>query len=612
VKYDYDNLLTVNQDLVAFSNVATINYQGAGYIGNTYLLLVPENYRTIDEDNITNGYPNGSFPVYEITNLVTDSIVNNEFSQYFNEWSYITLVSPTYFYVEIEPLIEIVDDTIFSNVAENVFNTMLEYTNDNFFKFGVKYRESQLLKEINLNTDVVSCEILNNYYVIFSKDNILDKKYFKIPNDFLIDDVTRLKYLIAHSDYDYTSLSLSQSSIYCDSDVNGDSLKDSPITIGEQFTRMIVSSTDATENRTDIFSYNFNDAGDLGSTSNLSSVVINGTVIDVKIYKVDDTDYFNTSEIPMKYTTTLPKEETTPVLYPDTFAGTDAYMMYFDNGITKYLIGEIIKITSTINSVDSISYVFRKVTDESSINELFSSLNVVNYADYDFIDYDYYKIVLTSSENKYQIDGKLNFNSELTTQNNIVIKLVSRKKIFEFKLATSTVEGTSFDENVFEYIDDTTGTTGDITINTVDNSDGVCIITRSGNELSITDTAIYDLTFIDRLKYKQNKFNLILENGIYKLYAYENIDDSILADVTISTGVISFRDDIYYYANANEPQKTTTTLTAILNDILSANSEYKMKLISKNNIPEFTNINMDFDCDESMILLPNLKVCGVK
>ena len=95
-------------------------------------------------------------------------------------------------------------------------------------------------------------------------------------------------------------------------------------------------------------------------------------------------------------------------------------------------------------------------------------------------------------------------------------------------------------------------------------------------------------------------------------YAYENIDDTILSDVDISNGIMNFRSDVYYYSDIKESTKTITTLTTILDDILDVNSEYKMRLISKNNIPNFNKVNVDFDCDESIIFLPNVKQCGIK
>lgn len=606
IQHDFKALVNIADYYVAHSNLATVDYNTGNLLGTTYLALVPSNYRTEDPNKVSEYYPNGTMPIDEITTLVPTSDTYTNIRQFYNGWAYIGLISPTYFYIDINPYIEIVSNGNYDVISKNVFESMLDYVSEDnvdsstdLFGFNKIYRDSILYKLINQNSGVVSSEVITNFNILTDKLNILDKYFLKMPNDFLMTNQQNFDNLKTLADYPYSSLLLEDSTVYCKD------LEQSALTNGIQFDRFLVNSDSVIINKFEnLFDMKFDSDGNI-IDQNINNIYINNKLVTLKVFKYDGNngkETFANGYVPLLYTTERIQDAITDVTYNfDEYV--DNYFVYFTYAGVSYLIGEILRLDEP-----DTNYVFKKVDNTYAIQIVFGLLGISKFSNTDFLDYTFDKSLNYNGnviEKEYNINGNMIFDDVSTLKRSeMTLKTTSRKKIFDIKL-TTIPQITNNDSDVFSYVLNTDNET--ITIN--DKSDGlgndVLVLSYNNFELNIISTSNYS-SDVDLDTYKDNKFNIEISNNDYSIYCYEDIDDTNMATIDVENGIFYFNKSVIYYPDVNVNTNISITLENMLDILFDDNTIYYMKLISKNDIANINNINESFDTDDTIFVLPNL------
>jgi len=600
IRRDYDALLEIAETYLAFSNLAIVNYSSGNLLGQTYLVLVPEDYRLKGQTNIDDFYPNGTLPISEITNLVSDVITYQNIRNYYNGWIYIDLISPSYMYMNITPKIEIDSSKNFNIVSKDVYQSLLPYVNDvdetsTLYGFNKKYRESYLYKLIMQNSFVLSAEIETNYRLMVNKDNIIDKMLLKVPENFLITNNTQFNNLKNNTSYSHSELLLEDKTVYCPN------LESSSPSIGNDFERIIVNSDYISEtNASKIFELVFDEDDNIVNTDILTTH-INDKIITVQIFKNDqlatEKEYFVNGYIPLYYSTDNLQDANSDYIY--NYSSTNlTYFIYFRIDGISYLVGEIVKITEP-----TIFYYLKPVDNKYGIQLLFQILNLSQYVTENFFNYVFTKnvsVLDAKIKTTNKIVGNLIFgNSDLVKQKDMNLKLVSRKKIFDISLF-STIDINEYDADAFSYDQDETNNF--IYVKDVD-SNTVLTLSYTDSEIKIVTTSNYSTSMPE---YKNNKFKLISSGNVYSVYCYEKYDDIILATIDMNKGVFYFNENLSYYEDHLTITSETIQLNTLLDDIMISSNIYQMHLTSKDDYATISNLNSDFNTDDTVFLLPNL------
>lgn len=607
VQKDFETLTEIANDYTAYASTDTVNYTGNNITGKTYLSLVPSSYRTEDfAAKEAANYPNGSFPSSEITQLAVSDDTYDTVSAYFNGWTYIDIISPTYLYVDITPHIEIQEGKNFSNIAYQVFEDLLEYVEDenyitNIFGFSKKFRDSQFYKLMLANDNVVSAELEAEISLLVNKDNILDKYFLKMPNNFLQSNKTHLSNLQAHNNYQYEELLVEDSTIFCeveDSEYAGTT---------NQFKRYLVSSdTMINEDSSKLFELTFID--DEITSKNVLSVYINGKLVTCNIVKYNDANF--PRNIPLIYS----QENLSTVTsnYNYNYSRTeDTWFLYLNNSGINYLVGEIIKFTSA-----NIYYVFKEVDNRYAIQKMFEVIGLTQYSTTDFLTYDTSKVLFTEDSmivDKYNLAGYISFSSsENTVENTSNLKITSRKKIATIELTNTDPIVTIDDSTVFSHDSTAFGSSQIKIYDNVnkDDSNAVNVLTLSYDNynLYLTSTLSYSSNDSTFAYYKDNKFKIVANAGKYEIYCYEIYDDISLATIGVENGMVQFNRNVVYYPDYKSNAFEVSSLENIFYEVfnVSENTIYKLKLISQNQIGSLLNTNESFDTDGTQFLVPNL------
>jgi len=595
IQHDYRVLESIAENYVAYSNLATVNYNNGNLLGTTYLALIPQDYRTINPEKVTNFYPYGTFPISEIKNLVAPIEDYNEISGYYNGWVYINLISPTYLYIDINPYIEIKNGKNIDIVSQEVFNSLIDYVTpdktDSIFGFEKQYRDSGFFKIINQNDDVISSEIETSYKLLVNKDNILDKKLLKIPENFLQYNEKHLKNLITHNGYEYDYLLLQDKTIYCTDLKNGG--------IGRNpFIRNIISSDTLLENKvTKIFDLVFNSDGTVNK-QDIVKLYINKKMVNVKIwsYKIDGTGDLNNNEIPLYYSTENLSDFSNEYLYNYNNEH-DAYFVYFSYSGISYLVGEIITLIEPVTN-----YILKTVENNFAIQMLFEKLGISQLSNFDFFNYKFSKNISYNNNilsTNYDLLGNVIFNSDQTLiKNNMNLQISSRKKILTIKLL-NTPEISQEDE--FSYVLDEQNSE----INVYDGTINILTLKYTDTSIEIINTNNYNVT---RTQYKDNLFSVDKKTNSYEIYAHEIYDNTVLGDIDITGGIIHFNDNVIIYKDYTSNDSVDVTLETMLTELLynETTNIFTMKLVSQDSIEGLTNINSSFNTDPMTFVIPNL------
>ena len=602
VEKDFDALIEYADDFVAYADLENINYVNEG-LGKNYLSLVPLDYRT---ESLTtkksNNYPDGTFPVSELTNLITDSTTQEDINSYYNGWVTLQLISPTYLWVNIQPYIEIKQNKVFSNVEDRVFTNLLDYVEDenfesNIFGFDKQFRNSAFIKTMNSDSDVVSSKIDVLCSLMVSKESILDKYFLQIPENFLATNSNHFNNLILHNSYPYSELLVEDRTIYCDG------LEDSNWSSGNEFERFIVSDDLSYQSSTtEMFTLTFNSAKEIIG-SNIKNIYINKKLITINIYPYENIpgspETYFVNGIPLLYSQDNIKEvNNSSYLY--NYSRTEkTYFVYLKYQGTSYLFGEIVLMDDPIDYM-----IFKEVDDRYAIRKLLTLLNLSQFSTAEILEYTFINS-LVLNQNQYSITGKISLSSSSALyQNSMNMKLVSRKKFASIRVL-STPQITIEDSAIFDYVLDETNKY--IKFYTVDDPVNPVVIYQYDDSTVFqisTDNYSSDLSLIN---YKSNKFSFTQNNNVLDVYCYDKYDDTKLADIDISDGSITFNSVLDYYEDYNSSTSKNITLSDMLSEIVLLDSTiYQMRLLSQNQIGDLENINENFDTNGIIFLIPNL------
>jgi hypothetical protein len=614
IEKDYEVLLEISEDYVKYSNLAIVNYQSGKLSNDRFLDLIPLDYRTEDETKKDDNYPNGTFPFSELTNLVVSNVVYENIKLYNNDWINIDLISPNYLYCNITPLIEVKYNKNVNIVGKQIFENLLPLFNDtsiddttSLFGYNKTYRDSTIIKNILSNSSVKSAQIQKEFSLATSLNNITDKNFIKIPQNFLSTNSNYFDNLIKYSNYSYTELKKEDSTIFIDS------LKNSELSKGDQFTRNIISSdyTNVTKS-TNIFELEFDNSNNLVK-KDMTTFYINNNLISVEIYpyliKSDSlnvenestiytNEYFTKGYIPSIYSSDIIQEATSNSQYNYT-KNLDVYFVYFNYKNTKYLIGEIIKYVDPIET-----YIFKKVDDLFAINKLFGLLGIENLVSKKFLSYTFKNNNIFNNLNiinTTSISGNIAFfTGNITNENQMNLKISSRKSIMSVTLLTIP-EVELIDEDLFSYTLDQASKT----ITLLDNSENEIAI-FSYNDFEITLLSSNNYIGNDFETYKNNLFTFEQSGNIISVYSHENIHDANLGLIDIERGVIFLNDIINYIPDYNDTLTINTNFLDLMKELFETSTIYKMIIISKNNLGEKQNIIESFDIDDNVFMITNL------
>jgi hypothetical protein len=593
IQHDYRVLETVADNYVAYSNLATVNYNSGNLLGTTYLALVPDDYR----QELTS--KDSTLPIEEIKNLVSDLSVYNDINNYYNGWVYIKLISPTYLYIDINPLIEVRRDKNIDVVGKEVYSDLLSYVDDvsvsSLFGFNKYYRDSSFFKIINQNNSVISSEVETSYKILINKNNIVDKEFLKIPKNFLQSNEKHLSNLINHSEYDVDYIKMSDHTMYCTN------LKENKLTIGKPFIRNIINSDIVIDsNVSKIFTLIFDKNGSL-ENQDILKATINKKMLSIGIYNYNIegvNEYFPTN-IPLYYSTERIQDAVSEYNY-DYNNEYNSHFVYFKYDEISYLVGEVLEIKSP-----EIHYLLKRVENNYSTQLLFEKLGISQMANSEFFSYKFnrnIKSVGGTVDNKYEITGNVIFNNnkDALNKNSMNLRISSRKKIGSIQLL-NVPEISNEDSEVFNFT--LNASSKEIVCKDIGGVD-VLTLEYSGFNIEIINTNKYHNTMDNT--YKDNMFSVVKNANVFEIYAHEKYDGVILADIDVLEGVIYFNKKLAVYKDYNSSDGETIQLKTCLGDIMEDDEIYQMKLISKFNIPGMKNINHSWDGDPTIFILPNL------
>ena len=605
VEKDFDDLIEYAEDYVAYADLENINTINEG-LGKNYLSLVPLTFRTESLTKEDDNYPNGSFPISELQSLTIDTITYSDINTYYNGWVTLKLASPTYLWVNIQPHIEIKSNKVFTSVESKVFTELLDYVKEeyyetNIFGFDKQFRNSKLIKIMNDNSNVVSSKIDVSVSIPINKNNIIDKYFIQIPENFLQNNFEHFNNLVLHNNYTSSELLIEDRTIYCSG------LEDSSYGVGNDFKRYLVSDDLSYQNSiSEMFDLTFDSNNSLIG-SNIKNIYINNKLISINIFPYENDgnpeEYF-VNGIPLLYTQdNIQEVDTSSNLY-NYSRDEKTYFVYLKYSGTSYLLGEIIMLTNPDNY-----YLFKEVDNRYGIRKLFTLLNISQYSSSNIIEYVFNKSIVSNND-QYNIKGYISLSQNLQ-QNDINLKLVSRKEIGKINLLTTPVV-TITDTDIFDYDIDTVDNL--INFYTVDDTTKATpVVTYEYDESSIYEYSTNDYSNEASLllyEYKDNRFSFNQSNTIFTIYCYEKYDDCKLADIDIADGSIEFNKSLSYYPDYLTNDFVSITLTSLLDEILTDSTTiYEMSLVSQNQIGDLENINENFDTNGIMFILPNLNHC---
>lgn len=575
VKRDFENLLQIQSDYVAYSNIANTE-SSRSILSDYYFLLVPNNY--VNQTTVDNS-KTYTLPFEAIENLVVSTIEYDKYSKYFTDWIYIKIASPTYLYYDIIPEIKVNKYKDFNIVSDKVYSDLKTYISENLYGFNKSYYENALIRIVKNNSDVSDVTLNNNYYIVFNKANILDKNNFKIPRNFIKSDVNHFNDLINYSGYNSTFLKDEDKTI----------LSDNLSTSDENFVRYFVSTNEKVEySKKQLFSLFFQTTGNyelVESLSQINRLEINNSYIDVKIFKVTEgvRDY-------ALYTTDNIIIRATSPSY--TISSTTKYLVYLSYANFDYLFAEIKEIGfERIKIVEKINNMFY-------IDNLFDTLNIAINTASDFLTFSIAKISDENTNSYWNLTADIKVNQVISNIEQTNLMVASRKEIGNY----------DFSNNVLNQID------SDIICSIVDNkinlsadAEIVCTLSKNNNTISVDESSLRIYPAITKYEnYKNRKFSVIKDDNIFRFYAYENIDSSIIATIDNINGNIYFNDNISYKQDELTDYYIINNLSFIIDKVVEESKIYRLKLISKNNIPTFNNIVDSFESNGNIFSMPNL------
>lgn len=582
VRRDFENILQIQSDYVAYSNIASTEDLNS-ILSKYFLLLVPSNYIN---NTVVNSSQNETLPFTAIENLVVSTIENDKFSKYFSDWIYIDIASPTYFYYDIIPSIKIAKYKNFDSISNNVRNILINYSNSNLHGFNKSYYETNLISAIkSIGDDVVDVKIANNYYVVFNRANIEDKDFIKIPSNFIKRDATHYNDLVNYNNYIYPYLK------DVDKTIKSDALK----TSDDNFLRYFVSTNEQiTTSDQKIFDLTFDTTAPysmIESASQIYSIVVNNIIMNVKVFPVQSgiTQYslYNTLQDNSLIQQNVPTY---------TVGDNTKYLVYCSYNSTNYLLGEIKEISNS-NGLK----ILDKITNLFYIDILFKSLNVSVNVNDNFLSFAISKVTNELGIGCWVLTGNIIFNILSDTTNITNLKLVSRKEVANFNFINNTF--TSTDNQILSSVVDE-----NITLTTIDNSI-LCKVNKNIDNLVLDSTSINLYPATEQyVNYKNNKFVVEQDNNVYRIYVYENIDESVVASIDNIDGNIYFKDNIAYKENESVEVYKNLNITSLFDKILDETKIYRLNLISKNNVPTINNITDSFVSNDSIFTLPNISL----
>lgn len=580
VRQDFENLLQIESDYVAFSNISN-DESSDTILSSFYFLLVPNNYINISIINASN---TNTLPFEAIDNLVVSTIEYSKFDKYFSDWIYLTIASPTYLYYDILPQIQIEKYKNFESVSNKVHSDLNTYITNYLYGFNKSYRETSLTKIIKTNTDVLDVKINNNYYIVFSRANIIDKKRLKIPPNFVKNNMNHYNDLVNYGSYIYSYLKDE------DKTIHSDDLKISD----ENFNRYFVSTNEVTQyNIKKLFDLTFLTTPDYSIIEDMSQIYrleINSVYIDIVVLPIIS----GISDYSLYYSGESNIQQGVPTFNIST---TTKYLVYLKYNGVNFLFAEIKEIADN-NGLK----IVEPITNLFYVQTMFSGAGIILNTNDEFLTFNINKTINENNETNWILTANIKISSKIVNETQTNLLLVSRKEVCNYDFSTNIL--TQIDDVIIaNNIVESNINKINLTINNV----SVGKIIRTDTTLSVDLLSLANYPVTDQFKnYKDKKITVEQNENIYRVFVHEIVDSSIIATIDNISGTIYFLNNITYKKNEAIETFLTLTLDNILKRILEDGKNYRLRLISKNDIPTFTNITDNFDSNDNIFCLPNL------
>jgi len=610
VKNDFKNVLQIESDYFAYSNVAVDKSENS-ILSEYFFMLVPSNYRNFDY--VVDGE---SLPYKSIVNLsVSDIEENININNYYRDWVYLEKTSPTYIHFDIKPYIKLKEYKDFNIVSKRIQNNLLAYVNEYLFGFKKDVYSSDLIKIINNDDSILDSKIDLTFRTLISRQNILDKYRFDIYSNFLKTDQTHLNDLKNYNNYKYDTLLDEDKTVYCE-------LPQSEFGFKRSFNTSNIETNRETENIFTLRYYNEtkgdNLEGDLAiDKSDLNRVRINNSEIIIKQFEKTENEtytayYFsgddsieesNDISVSKRFNDVFPK------FYPDSseLPNIKNYLYFNHNGI-NYLFGYTIKVPV---SQSKYIIVYKEITLKNYLNVLFEAIGYIyNSSQGNVVDFTYSTETIDSIS--YQkitgLMGKYTITAQENTNISVGLKTTSKKELFTYNLNAKTLNVNEADVNLnfgieqvdkYIYVYDITETIDDYIFKFEVATDKITLLETK--EYTENLKSIYE----NKLKTFKVEIFKNLENIAY-IYIFDIYDNIKVANIDIGGGKIMFSKDTYNFLSYPEITPKQISLIDVLNETMKTDEIYNMQLISKNDIIKVDNILESVEGKDSIFNLPNL------
>lgn len=559
VKYDFDRLNSVEDENILDSTIMTNSYStNSSVLGSHDFYAVPIDFYTAVDDN------NNSFVSGNITNLNISSVTADVYKNYISN-AEINVVSPTYLVLNVNSIVNVTTKVNKNQLSNDIWSDLKSIANDELKGFNVNYKVDSFYN--NVQSGISSLNINTSLTWIFDKMSLLSTKYVKLPANTLHTNESYILDLKVNDLYSNVTNEDTIKSIYCDLGTNDFSR----ILIGEESGGSIVDN--------EVCSLTF-DNDELVNSFVSGTTSYNGSnIVFVTDVKIDN--YILQLKVVEK-TSTVVNLFSTPLT--NTFASEynllddTKYLLYVISGDEQYLVGEIVYTDNPIRV-----WGFKHATNDAYLNNLFNSMNIVSIASNIFVfdftvsnELDILKTIMTIN---------MQYN-EISTTSKYKLKLNSKKRILDFNYDGNIIVNNV--DSIFTV--DIDGTT--LTLKSLSN-DVICTVRVDGNGSEILSINAYP-SQNEYSNLKNYKIKITDNNGNYTLCMYENIDNSVIADIDIVTGLIQFHDNVSYETDIKYHTISGDTIENILDKILDDNiilGDIKIKNVNSINFDNSVYLN---------------------
>jgi len=623
-KNDYLSLLS-NQPGVQFIDVIgseNIKKDSLLPMGKIFISVVPSDLRDATIVNTSQSFPMNSVAHLSLNEYNVHGTMISLIGSVKDKTvlaTSVSLVSPSYLYVNIQPFIEIKNAyQDFNVVAREVFQTLSTFANDFLFGTGKKFREDNFIEEIDVLDSILSSRIETSLSLLINEKSITDNYYMTLPKNLLKTNYEQYKEDVVFNKYNYiySEMPLERRTIYCDiANTNATGFKRyiANDNFSSKTALQILSKINIdreTENKLSFDTSESYSSKIIGSEKTLNTLIYSfDDLVNLGVAIPDgvlDFGVATSGSVPDVIEITAGVYEVLSGTYYTSKPSANCWFAYIKEKSTLYL--------TIIYYIDSDMQAHAVCVDKSSALNQLRTIGLIPKTGVLKNNYFYFSIEETfnlSNKNYsgFEIVTRYNTSTESKETSSESIKLFSKCKIGDLYFDESLIiRNKRLNQNFSAEVD---GLELIVRFGSGSSGTDLLVIARdntSGMEISKTSNFPLGTDF------KNGKFEIKkIDDNLYELYAFEAIDGCSIGYFDRVNSIINFYENVSYVKDVNSGETVFESLTHLLQSrsVFAQNVINEVKLIQKNTYNEGGDVvgnKSDFDAEFGVCIIPNVNM----